>query len=125
MGMVTLTRTTVAGREKVRGRRHRGESLTKVLFVPPGIRPPLKRQRKFMGGLPVKPTVNVEVSPTTVACVVGWRVIAGGTPPGKFPPGVGTAASQFVGSLPYEAATVRCKDGPLPSAAKGHGVWSL
>ena len=35
MGMVTLTRTTVAGREKVRGRRHRGESLTKVLFVLP------------------------------------------------------------------------------------------
>ena len=33
--MVTLTRTTVAGREKVRGRRHRGETLTKVLFVLP------------------------------------------------------------------------------------------
>jgi multiple sugar transport system permease protein len=35
--MVTLTRTTVAGREKVRGRRHRGESLTKVLFVLPAV----------------------------------------------------------------------------------------
>jgi multiple sugar transport system permease protein len=33
--MVTLTRTTVAGRAKVRGRHHRGESLTKVLFVLP------------------------------------------------------------------------------------------
>ncbi|WP_202872201.1 carbohydrate ABC transporter permease [Kribbella soli] len=33
--MVTLTRTTVAGRAKSRGRRHRGETLTKVLFVLP------------------------------------------------------------------------------------------
>jgi multiple sugar transport system permease protein len=33
--MVTLTRTTVAGRAKVRGRRRRGEDLTKVLFVLP------------------------------------------------------------------------------------------
>jgi multiple sugar transport system permease protein len=32
---LTRTRTTVAGRERVRGRRHRGESLTKVLFVLP------------------------------------------------------------------------------------------
>ena len=33
--MVTLTRTTVAGRERVRGRRRRGEDLTKILFVLP------------------------------------------------------------------------------------------
>src|SRR5690349_25009174 len=33
--MVALTRTTVAGRERVRGRRRRGEELTKVLFVLP------------------------------------------------------------------------------------------
>jgi multiple sugar transport system permease protein len=33
--MVALTRTTVAGRARVRGRRHRGEDLTKILFVLP------------------------------------------------------------------------------------------
>jgi multiple sugar transport system permease protein len=33
--MVALTRTTVAGRERVRGRRRRGEDLTKLLFVLP------------------------------------------------------------------------------------------
>src|SRR3989442_10861345 len=63
--------------------------------------------------------LSAGAAPSRTFRAEGWTVTTGGgTMPDRLrAPGVGGAATQFKGSLPYNPGALRCRESPPPSTA--------
>src|SRR2546428_12030668 len=98
--------------------------MTSIALVASGMVMRLRRHWYVSRVPPVTVTFNESVASSKSVWLWGDDVITGGAtmPDPLGPPGVGVAATQFCGSLPYWLRVRRCRESPPPSTAPaGHG----